>query len=77
VLSDIPLKAPLGFMNETMLFQVQWGFRKKGRSADAFKQHIDSEVRPIYRQLVRALRKAKQILQPAGGVRLLAVQCRR
>jgi 5-methyltetrahydrofolate--homocysteine methyltransferase len=65
VLSDIPVKAPLGFMNETMLFQVQWGFRKKGRSAEAFKQHIDSEVRPIYRQLVQRCEN-EQILQPAA-----------
>jgi 5-methyltetrahydrofolate--homocysteine methyltransferase len=58
-----PVKAPLGFINETMLFQVQWGFRKKGRSADEWKQHIDSEVRPIYRELVERCEN-EQILQP-------------
>ncbi len=49
---DVPLRAALGYINEVMLFQVQWGFRKKGRSAGEFKKYIDREVRPIYRELV-------------------------
>jgi 5-methyltetrahydrofolate--homocysteine methyltransferase len=52
VVEHIPLKAALGFINEIMLFQVQWGFRKKGRSREEFKHYIDVEVRPIYRDLV-------------------------
>jgi 5-methyltetrahydrofolate--homocysteine methyltransferase len=39
VVEQIPLKAPLGYINETMLFQVQWGFRKKGRSADEWQHY--------------------------------------
>lgn len=52
VIEHIPLKAALSFINETMLFQVQWGFRKKGRSTDAWKAHINTEIRPKYRELV-------------------------
>jgi 5-methyltetrahydrofolate--homocysteine methyltransferase len=52
VVERIELKAALGYVNETMLFQVQWGFRKKGRSADEWKRHVDAEIRPLYRELV-------------------------
>ncbi|MCG3128509.1 MAG: Glutamate mutase sigma subunit [Phycisphaerae bacterium] len=63
VLEHIPLKAALGYMNEIMLFQVQWGFRKRGRAGDDFRRYIDRDVRPIYRELVaRCEREA--ILRP-------------
>lgn len=65
VLEQISLRAPLGFINEVMLFQVQWAFRKRGRSKEEFKRYIDSEVRPIYRELV-ARCEAEQILRPAA-----------
>lgn len=52
VVESIPLKAVLGYMNEVMLFQVQWGYRKKGRSREEWKRYIDGEVRPRYRALV-------------------------
>ncbi|GMU80661.1 MAG: 5-methyltetrahydrofolate--homocysteine methyltransferase [Planctomycetota bacterium] len=52
VVQHIPLKAALSFVNETMLFQVQWGFRKKGRSPEEWKAHVNSEIRPKYRELV-------------------------
>ncbi len=63
VLEQIPIKAPLGFINETMLFQVQWGFRKKRRAADEWKRYIDAEVRPIYRDLVERCER-EGIIQP-------------
>ncbi len=53
LVEEIPIRAALGYMNEVMLFQVQWGFRKKGRSREDFKRYIDAEVRPIYRELVQ------------------------
>lgn len=63
VLERIPLKAVLAYLNEVMLFQVQWGFRKRGRGRDEFKKYIDLEVRPIYRELVARCER-EQILQP-------------
>ncbi len=63
VLERIELKAALGYINEVMLFQVQWQFRKRGRAADEFKQYVDREVRPIYRALVERC-IAEQILNP-------------
>ncbi|MGE3181276.1 MAG: methionine synthase [Phycisphaerae bacterium] len=60
---QIPLRAALAYMNETMLFQVQWGFRKRGRSKEEFAHYIDREVRPIYRDLVARCEK-EEILEP-------------
>ncbi|NLX21377.1 MAG: methionine synthase [Phycisphaerae bacterium] len=63
VIASIPLKAALAYINEVMLFQVQWQFKKKGRPQEEFDRYIDAEVRPIYRNLVaRCEREA--ILQP-------------
>ncbi|MFQ5806485.1 MAG: methionine synthase, partial [Phycisphaerae bacterium] len=63
VLEKIDLKAPLAYINETMLFQVQWGYRKKGRPPKEWKQYLDAEVRPIYRELVERCQR-ENILQP-------------
>ncbi len=63
LIEQIDLRAALGYVNETMLFQVQWGFRKKGRRPDAWQAYLAREVRPHYRELVsRCI--AEEILQP-------------
>ena len=63
VIEKIPLRAALAYVNEIMLFQLQWQYKKKGRPQDEFDRFIDSEVRPIYRDLV-ARCEQEQILQP-------------
>ncbi|MCH7871509.1 MAG: methionine synthase [Planctomycetes bacterium] len=65
VLQEIPLKAALGFMNEVMLFQVQWQYRKRRRSVEEFKKYIDTQVRPIYRELVEQCQR-EGIINPAA-----------
>jgi 5-methyltetrahydrofolate--homocysteine methyltransferase len=63
VLDDIELDAVLEFINESMLFQVQWGYRKKGRSPKEWTQYLDTEVRPTYRQFVERCRR-EELLRP-------------
>ncbi len=63
VVEKIPLRAALGYLNEVMLFQVQWQFKKKGRPQEEFDRYIDTEVRPILRDLVGKC-EAEGILQP-------------
>jgi cobalamin-dependent methionine synthase I len=63
VVEKIPLKAALAYLNEVMLFQVQWEYRKKGRPQAEFDRYIDTEVRPIYRDLVAQCER-EGILQP-------------
>ena len=63
VVERIPLKAALAYLNEVMLFQVQWQFRKRGRPAEEFQRYIEREVRPIYRELVERCER-EQTLTP-------------
>jgi 5-methyltetrahydrofolate--homocysteine methyltransferase len=63
VIERIPLKAALGFINEVMLFQVQWQYKKKGRPQEEFDQYVDTQVRPIYRELVDRCER-EDILHP-------------
>lgn len=63
VVEHVPLKSVLGYLNEVMLFQVQWQFKKRGRAQQEFDRDIEANVRPIYRDLV-ARCEAEQILQP-------------
>jgi 5-methyltetrahydrofolate--homocysteine methyltransferase len=63
VVERLDVGAVLGYLNENMLFQIQWQYRKAGRSSEDFARYINDEVRPIYRKLVR-LCQSERILQP-------------
>jgi 5-methyltetrahydrofolate--homocysteine methyltransferase len=63
VLEKIDLGAALAYINETMLFQVQWGYRKKERSPTEWKRYLDEEVRPKFRGLVERCER-EGILRP-------------
>jgi len=63
VIDRVDLRSVLAFVNENMLFQVQWQYRKAGRSSQEFARYLNDEVRPIYRDLVgRSLEEG--ILRP-------------
>jgi 5-methyltetrahydrofolate--homocysteine methyltransferase len=63
VIERIPLTEALSFINEVMLFQMQWQFKKRGRPQQEFDRFLDETVRPIYRDLVDRC-EAERILQP-------------
>ncbi|MGQ9650416.1 MAG: methionine synthase [Phycisphaerae bacterium] len=63
VIENIPLTEALSFINEFMLFQSQWQFKKRGRPQEEFDRFLNETVRPIYRDLV-ARCDAEKILQP-------------
>ncbi|MDO8630373.1 MAG: methionine synthase, partial [Phycisphaerales bacterium] len=52
VVERIDPRAALAYLNENMLFQVQWGFRKNRRSREDFARYVNDEVRPILRRLL-------------------------
>jgi len=52
VVEQIDPRAALAYLNENMLFQVQWQYRKNQRSPEQFKRYINDEVRPILRDLL-------------------------
>ena len=63
VAEKIDLRAALAYINENMLFQVQWQYRKGDRSRAEFDRYINDQVRPIYRDLT-ALCMRDGVLQP-------------
>jgi 5-methyltetrahydrofolate--homocysteine methyltransferase len=61
-----PVKALIPFLNERMLYQFHWGYRKDGRSLEEFKIWAHKELRPtLMRILDEAL--AEDILVPQAA----------
>jgi 5-methyltetrahydrofolate--homocysteine methyltransferase len=48
----VPVKALVPYLNERMLYQFHWGFRKDGRTLDEFKAWAHKELRPILQRLL-------------------------
>jgi len=63
VVEHLEPRAVAAYLNENMLFQVQWQYRKNRRSPEEFARYINDEVRPILRELL-AHCEAEKILQP-------------
>jgi len=51
-IEQVPLKALLPYLNERMLYQFQWGYRKDGRSFEAYKEWAREELRPVLRRIL-------------------------
>jgi 5-methyltetrahydrofolate--homocysteine methyltransferase len=63
VIEHVNLKTLVPYLNERMLYQLQWGYRKDGRTLDEFKDWAKVELRPIlFRMLERCARE--EILRP-------------
>jgi 5-methyltetrahydrofolate--homocysteine methyltransferase len=63
VVESVPLDDLLPLLNERMLFQYHWGFRKDGRTLEQWTAWADREVRPILERVVRHCRE-ENILAP-------------
>jgi 5-methyltetrahydrofolate--homocysteine methyltransferase len=53
VIEKMPLQNLVPFLNETMLYQFHWGYKKQGRSIDEFKSWAAKELRPIAHNLLK------------------------
>jgi 5-methyltetrahydrofolate--homocysteine methyltransferase len=53
VIDKAPLQNLVPFLNETMLYQFHWGYRKQGRSLDEFKAYAAKELRPIAHAMLK------------------------
>jgi 5-methyltetrahydrofolate--homocysteine methyltransferase len=65
-LEAVPLQNIAPFINETMLFQFQWGFKKKALPesyAGRFEDFLHDKVRPIYHELLKRC-AVEKILEP-------------
>jgi len=66
VLERVPEKTVAPYLNERMLYQFQWGFRKEGRSLDEYKKWARGELRPILSRVMdQAIRE--KILEPQAS----------
>jgi len=62
----VPVKALVPYLNERMLYQFHWGFRKEGRSLDEFKAWAKRELRPTMLKLLAETAKQDIFLPQAA-----------
>ncbi|HLJ64057.1 MAG TPA: vitamin B12 dependent-methionine synthase activation domain-containing protein, partial [Stellaceae bacterium] len=65
VLERVPVKSLVPYLNERMLYQFQWGFRKDGRSLEEFKRWAQQELRPVLQRMVRTVIDEKILVPQA------------
>jgi 5-methyltetrahydrofolate--homocysteine methyltransferase len=63
VLDGVPVAALLPYLNENMLFQFHWGYKKDGRSLPEFLAWAGKELRPILVDLLEET-EAERVFQP-------------
>ena len=51
IVEKVNLQSVLPYINESTLFQFQWGYRRKGRPLKEYNAYLDREVRPILYEL--------------------------
>jgi 5-methyltetrahydrofolate--homocysteine methyltransferase len=65
VLARVPVKTLVPYLNETMLYQFQWGFRKMGKSLEEYKAWAQAEVKPILKRMLDLCEKDDILLPQA------------
>ena len=63
VIDKVPLQTLVTYLNETMLYQFHWGFRKAGRSLDEWKAWAAKELKPMAVDLLKRCQR-EEILTP-------------
>jgi 5-methyltetrahydrofolate--homocysteine methyltransferase len=63
LIERVEIKALIPYLNETMLYQFHWGYRKAGRKRDEFAKWAEREVRPILNGLIETC-VAEDIIRP-------------
>jgi 5-methyltetrahydrofolate--homocysteine methyltransferase len=59
-------KSLVPFINERSLYQLQWGFRKQGRSLEEFLDWARQELRPVMRRML-SICEEQDILRPQAA----------
>jgi 5-methyltetrahydrofolate--homocysteine methyltransferase len=52
IIARVPVPTLLPYLNERMLYQFQWGYRKDGRSLSEYMEWAKDELRPILKRMV-------------------------
>lgn len=63
VIARAPVDALLPFLNDRMLFQFQWGYRKDGRSLEDYMTWARQELRPVLKRMLDVC-KQQDVLRP-------------
>lgn len=66
IIEAAPLQNLIPYLNETMLYQFHWGYRKQGRSLAEFKDWAHKELKPIALDMLKRCAK-EEILQPKAA----------
>jgi 5-methyltetrahydrofolate--homocysteine methyltransferase len=67
-IARVPVKAIVPYLNERMLYQFQWGYRKDGRSLGEYKEWARRELRPVLARIADiAIRESILVPQAAYG----------
>jgi 5-methyltetrahydrofolate--homocysteine methyltransferase len=65
-IQQVPVKAVVPYLNERMLYQFQWGYRKDGKSLAEYRDWAKDELRPVLRRILDiAIRE--EILAPQAA----------
>ena len=63
LIEKVNVKALMSYLNETMLFQFHWGYRKQGKRKDEFDAWAQKELRPIIARIAEQCIR-EEILKP-------------
>jgi 5-methyltetrahydrofolate--homocysteine methyltransferase len=66
IIDKVPLQTLVTFLNETMLYQFHWGYRKAGRSLDEWKAWAAKELKPMAVELLKTCEREKILLPQAA-----------
>ena len=66
VLERVSPRALLPFLNDVMLYQFHWGYKKQGRTRDEWRDWAAQELKPILARLI-ATCEQEDILQPQAA----------
>src|SRR5436853_64601 len=74
-IARVPAKAIVPYLNERMLYQFQWGYRKEGRTLAEYKEWAKKELRPVLARICDiAIRENILVPQAAYGYWRCAAQ---
>src|SRR3954451_15315109 len=67
-IARVPVKTIVPYLNERMLYQFQWGYRKDGRSLAEYKEWAKKELRPVLARIAdQSIRENILVPQAAYG----------
>jgi 5-methyltetrahydrofolate--homocysteine methyltransferase len=66
VIEHVPLKTLVTYLNERMLYQLQWGYRKDGKTLEEFRDWAKVELRPVLFKLLERC-AVEEILTPRAA----------